>query len=78
MGDIRITGLHGIFFVEQNPEWEAFSCSLFTYIVVVNAMNLIDGVDGLAAGVGFFRLLHFLEPGLFLPMNTQWLLYCLL
>ena len=26
--------------------------SVFTYIVVVNAFNLIDGVDGLAAGVG--------------------------
>jgi UDP-GlcNAc:undecaprenyl-phosphate GlcNAc-1-phosphate transferase len=27
--------------------------SLFTYIVVVNAFNLIDGVDGLAGGIGF-------------------------
>jgi UDP-N-acetylmuramyl pentapeptide phosphotransferase/UDP-N-acetylglucosamine-1-phosphate transferase len=25
---------------------------MFAYIVIVNAMNLIDGVDGLAAGVG--------------------------
>lgn len=53
MGDIRITGLHGVFFVERIPEWGSIFLSLFTYIVVVNAMNLIDGVDGLAAGVGF-------------------------
>lgn len=53
MGDIRITGLHGIFGVEEIPEWGSVFLSLFTYIVVVNAMNLIDGVDGLAAGVGF-------------------------
>jgi len=26
--------------------------SLFTYVVVVNAFNLIDGVDGLASGIG--------------------------
>lgn len=53
MGDIRITGLHGVFGVEAIPYWGSVFLSLFTYIVVVNAMNLIDGVDGLAAGVGF-------------------------
>lgn len=53
MGDIQITGLHGVFGVEAIPHWGAVFLSLFTYIVVVNAMNLIDGIDGLAAGVGF-------------------------
>jgi UDP-GlcNAc:undecaprenyl-phosphate/decaprenyl-phosphate GlcNAc-1-phosphate transferase len=53
MGDIRITGLHGIFGIEEIPYWGSVFLSLFTYIVVVNAFNLIDGVDGLAAGVGF-------------------------
>jgi UDP-N-acetylmuramyl pentapeptide phosphotransferase/UDP-N-acetylglucosamine-1-phosphate transferase len=53
MGDIRITGLHGVFGVNEIPHWASVFLSLFTYIVVVNAMNLIDGVDGLAAGVGF-------------------------
>lgn len=53
MGNIRITGLHGVFGVEIIPEWASIFLSLFTYIVVVNAMNLIDGVDGLAAGIGF-------------------------
>lgn len=52
MGDIRITGLHGVFGVEEIPQWGSAFLSLFTYIVVLNAMNLIDGVDGLAAGVG--------------------------
>jgi UDP-N-acetylmuramyl pentapeptide phosphotransferase/UDP-N-acetylglucosamine-1-phosphate transferase len=53
MGDIRITGLHGVFGVNEIPQWGSIFLSLFTYIVVVNAMNLIDGIDGLAAGVGF-------------------------
>jgi len=52
MGDIRITGLHGVFGVNEIPQWGSIFLSLFTYIVVVNAMNLIDGIDGLAAGVG--------------------------
>jgi UDP-GlcNAc:undecaprenyl-phosphate GlcNAc-1-phosphate transferase len=53
MGDIRITGLHGIFGVYEIPNWGSVFISIFTYVVVVNAFNLIDGVDGLAAGVGF-------------------------
>ncbi len=59
MGDIKITGLHGVFFVEKIPEWGSIFLSLFTYIVVVNAMNLIDGVDGLAAGIGFLATTFF-------------------
>jgi UDP-GlcNAc:undecaprenyl-phosphate GlcNAc-1-phosphate transferase len=53
MGDIRITGLYGVFGINEIPQWGSIFLSLFTYIVVVNAMNLIDGIDGLAAGVGF-------------------------
>jgi UDP-GlcNAc:undecaprenyl-phosphate/decaprenyl-phosphate GlcNAc-1-phosphate transferase len=53
MGDIRITGLHGIFGVYDIPVWGSVFLSIFTYVVVVNAFNLIDGVDGLAAGIGF-------------------------
>ena len=53
MGNIRITGLHGIFGVYDIPDWGSVFISIFTYVVVVNAFNLIDGVDGLAAGVGF-------------------------
>jgi UDP-N-acetylmuramyl pentapeptide phosphotransferase/UDP-N-acetylglucosamine-1-phosphate transferase len=53
MGDIRITGMHGIFGVYEIPYWGSVFISIFTYVVVVNAFNLIDGVDGLAAGIGF-------------------------
>ena len=51
IGGIRITGLHGVFGLEEIPQWASIFLSLFTYIVVVNAMNLIDGVDGLAWAV---------------------------
>jgi UDP-GlcNAc:undecaprenyl-phosphate GlcNAc-1-phosphate transferase len=59
MGHIKITGLHGVFGIEEIPDWGSIFLSLFTYIVVVNAMNLIDGVDGLAAGVGFLATVFF-------------------
>lgn len=53
MADIRISSLHGIFGIEIIPYWASVFLSLFTYIVVVNAFNLIDGLDGLAGGIGF-------------------------
>ena len=52
MADIKITGFHGLFGIFELPFWGQVFLSLSTYIVVVNAFNLIDGVDGLAAGIG--------------------------
>jgi UDP-GlcNAc:undecaprenyl-phosphate/decaprenyl-phosphate GlcNAc-1-phosphate transferase len=52
MADIRITSMFGLFNIHELPDWGSTLLSVFTYIVVVNAINLIDGVDGLAAGIG--------------------------
>ena len=59
MGQIRITSLHGIFGVYDIPYWGSVFLSIFTYVVVVNSFNLIDGIDGLAAGVGFLSCCAF-------------------
>ncbi len=55
MADIRITSMHGLFGIYILPDWASVMLSLFTYIVIVNAFNLIDGVDGLAAGIGLIN-----------------------
>ncbi|MFN4235223.1 MAG: glycosyltransferase family 4 protein [Bacteroidia bacterium] len=52
MADVRITSLHGLFGIREIPEWASIGLSVFAYIVIVNSFNLIDGVDGLASGVG--------------------------
>ncbi len=52
MAEIKITSLYGIFEVRELPEWASISLSIFTFVVIINAFNLIDGVDGLAGGVG--------------------------
>ncbi|MBS1646638.1 MAG: undecaprenyl/decaprenyl-phosphate alpha-N-acetylglucosaminyl 1-phosphate transferase [Bacteroidetes bacterium] len=59
VGNIRITGLHGVFEVNEIPYWASVFLSLFTFIVVINAFNLIDGIDGLAAGIGFIGCMAF-------------------
>ncbi|MCZ4408648.1 MraY family glycosyltransferase [Cryomorphaceae bacterium 1068] len=59
MADIRIMGMHGVFGIYEIPEWASVGLSVFTYIVIVNAINLIDGSDGLAAGTGFICSVYF-------------------
>ncbi|NQY67111.1 MAG: undecaprenyl/decaprenyl-phosphate alpha-N-acetylglucosaminyl 1-phosphate transferase [Flavobacteriales bacterium] len=59
MANIRITSLHGIFGVLEIPYWASVFLSLFTYVVIINSLNLIDGVDGLASGVGIVATVSF-------------------
>ena len=60
MGDLKIDSFHGIFgLTVELPYYAQFLISLFVYFVIVNAVNLIDGVDGLAAGIGFIIALTF-------------------
>ena len=59
MADIRLTSMHGLFGVQALPEWASVFLSLFTFIVISNAFNLIDGIDGLAAGIGLITCVAF-------------------
>ena len=52
IAEIKITNMYGIFGVNEIPDWASILLSIFTYTVIVNAFNLVDGVDGLAAGIG--------------------------
>jgi len=52
MADFRITGFSGLLGIYEIPYWASILLSFFVYIVIVNAFNLIDGVDGLAASEG--------------------------
>lgn len=58
-GDVRLTGLHGILGIHEIPYWTSVVFTMFTFIVVINAFNLIDGIDGLAAGIGFITSVTF-------------------
>jgi UDP-GlcNAc:undecaprenyl-phosphate GlcNAc-1-phosphate transferase len=51
-GNVRIDSLCGVFGVYEIPYWFSIFFSVFTILVIVNAFNLIDGIDGLAAGLG--------------------------
>jgi UDP-GlcNAc:undecaprenyl-phosphate GlcNAc-1-phosphate transferase len=51
--DIQITDFQGLFGLNEIPMYISVPLTMFTIIVITNAFNLIDGVDGLASGIGF-------------------------
>ncbi|MCT4580222.1 MAG: undecaprenyl/decaprenyl-phosphate alpha-N-acetylglucosaminyl 1-phosphate transferase [Flavobacteriales bacterium] len=59
MANIRIESMHNIFGINELDLWQSYIISIFTYIVIVNAYNLIDGLDGLAGGIGFISSVSF-------------------
>ncbi len=51
LAKIRFTNLHGTFGVWEIGPVTGSLLTCFTIVVLINAFNLIDGIDGLAAGV---------------------------
>ena len=51
IGDIRLTSLQGMFGIGELNYFVSIILSMFAGIVIINAFNLIDGVDGLASSI---------------------------
>ncbi|WP_312421566.1 MraY family glycosyltransferase [Epilithonimonas sp.] len=64
--DVRIRSIFGLFGVYEINYYISIAFSILTFIILINAFNLIDGIDGLAGsytiatsiffGISFFRL----------------------
>lgn len=52
MANMKIDNLYGVFGLELLPYWLSFVVSVFAFIFLINAFNLIDGIDGLAGSQG--------------------------
>ncbi|KYK21251.1 hypothetical protein AYK24_03345 [Thermoplasmatales archaeon SG8-52-4] len=59
MGDIRIDHFHGVLGFEAIPYFASIMFTIFVFIVIINGLNLIDGIDGLASGVGILIAITF-------------------
>ena len=53
------THLHGIFGLTEIPTFVGVLFTFLVFLFIVNAFNLIDGVDGLASGLGMVSSLFF-------------------
>lgn len=57
-------GVHLAWRGHELPGWVGFPATVFWLVLCSNAVNLIDGLDGLAAGVGLFATLTTLVAAL--------------
>ena len=57
--DIYIDNLHGVLGVYEPSNFVAIIFTIFVVIVITNGFNLIDGVDGLASGIGIISSFFF-------------------
>ena len=51
-GDIRLTSMYGIFYIQELPYWFSIILSIITIIMITNSFNLIDGIDALSGFIG--------------------------
>ncbi len=58
-GNIYISNMHGFLDIYEIPYFASVFLSMFAFIVITNAFNLIDGVDGLASSLGIVTSLTF-------------------
>lgn len=50
-GEVRLTSFYGIFGIKELPELVSIGFTILTVVFIINAYNLIDGVNWLAGGV---------------------------
>lgn len=50
-GEIRLTSFYGILGIKELPEMMSIAFSMLTVVFIINAYNLIDGVNWLAGGI---------------------------
>ena len=68
MTDVRIQSFDGLLGVGELPYIASVVFTFFVFLLVVNAYNLIDGIDGLASTIGIIASLSF---GIFFVLNAQ-------
>lgn len=59
LADVRLTNFHGFLGVYDLSLGVSYLISFFVFLGIINALNLIDGVDGLASGLGGVYCLFF-------------------
>jgi UDP-GlcNAc:undecaprenyl-phosphate/decaprenyl-phosphate GlcNAc-1-phosphate transferase len=65
---LKISNFYGIMGIYELPYWVGVLITIFIFIALINAMNLIDGIDGLAGGIGFLASFIF---GLWFFLNGK-------
>ena len=51
LGGVWLHSLDGLFGIYELPAWAGWLLTVFAVVYITNAVNLIDGIDGLASGL---------------------------
>lgn len=51
LSGLWINDMYGVLFITYLPAWVGMPLTVFAVILIINAVNLIDGVDGLCSGL---------------------------
>jgi UDP-GlcNAc:undecaprenyl-phosphate/decaprenyl-phosphate GlcNAc-1-phosphate transferase len=66
LSGIRFTSFDGLFGIYELPIMAQYTVTFLAIVGITNAFNLIDGIDGLAGGIGFMSLIIL---GIFLTLS---------
>lgn len=69
VGNLRLSSLQGMFYIGDLRYSVSILFSLFVGVVIINAFNLIDGIDGLAASITMVASAIF---GIFFGLSDDW------
>lgn len=58
-GDFHLTSLHGLFGIDELSYGLSLVITFILALVLINSFNLIDGIDGLASGIGILTSIFF-------------------
>ncbi|WP_437920444.1 MraY family glycosyltransferase [Sphingobacterium sp. LRF_L2] len=51
LSGLWINDMYGILFITYLPPWIGMPLTIFAVVLIINAVNLIDGIDGLCSGL---------------------------
>ncbi|MDR0940270.1 MAG: undecaprenyl/decaprenyl-phosphate alpha-N-acetylglucosaminyl 1-phosphate transferase [Mediterranea sp.] len=74
LSGLYFSDLHGLFGIHAIPFWIGAPLTVLAVVYMLNAINLIDGIDGLASGLGLIALLAF---G-YMFIRLEWWMYAFL
>lgn len=74
MGNFRVDNFYGIFGIHAIPEYVSIPLTVFIFIAIINSINLIDGIDGLAGGISLIAGIGF---GIWFILNDHFSFGCL-
>lgn len=74
MGGVRIENFHGLMWLYELPVGLSWAATVLLVVFITNAINLIDGIDGLASGLSGIAMAFY---G-FVFMHTGYMLYAML